>query len=39
MLELRKVSRPVEAREHICLPCYWCWPIVVCSPMFFFTAW
>jgi len=26
MLELKKVSRPVEERAHICLPCYWCWP-------------
>ena len=30
MLELRKVSRCLEGRAHICRPCYWCWPI--CHP-------
>ena len=32
MLELKKVSRPVEERAHICLPCYFTCPTVFHIP-------
>jgi hypothetical protein len=37
MLELKKVSRGAEIQAHICMPCYWCWPI--CWPVAIASPW
>ncbi len=35
MFDLKKVSRPVDERAHICLPCYFtCPPVGLCAPIY-----